>query len=148
MPADTIISIPVTSFKAVESGVCDIGVLTLLQAGGRAELRDTGPKGVKINKGTGPGRAPMVLQFNVVDANNPNERYTVVGAGMSNNGLTNGGDPGMVDFTLASYNQNTVQFNNRYTRGVQTWELYILVTNSAGTVGIIDPEIDNTDLPA
>ena len=102
----------------------------------------------------------ILLNFSVVkDPFNPTDAivYTACGLAMTNNGLNVDGaqtpNANTGDFKLVNMNANTVGILNQYNRGKQAngtatrWQLYILVKNQAGQLGIIDPEIDNTEQP-
>ncbi len=159
MPHVETITVPVTSFVEAGAGLCGVGELTQANLSGRVTLVDIDSSRKKqrlqVRNPDKPQRK-ILLNFNVVPATGTTGSYTVCGLAITNNGLIDTG-PGApanndADFEVFRVNSTTLSLMNNYKRGGQTdgttrWKLYILVMKD-GKVGVIDPEIDNTETPS
>lgn len=150
------ITVRVSSFAPIGSGFCSTVPLQpsdISDPSGRVTVK--GANGIAVSNPGQPGHRPgeIILKFTVVPAAGTSGSYKICGLIMKNSGLSNGANPGNVDFTLQSLDNNNMELANRYKHGKKangsgtSFKLYIAVTNDPAeqSVGIIDPDIENND---
>lgn len=83
----------------------------------------------------------IALAFRVFGA----ENYTLAGAIFNNQGF----DPSFPgkghNFEAVTVVGNKVTITNKYARGRCYWELYMATQRMDGTIGLIDPGVENSD---
>src|SRR5687767_10902340 len=94
------ITIPVTQFRTIKQGECDIDSISVTDGGDRVTRKD--PNNGKVDGIKVKGQGTVFLEFEVVPSTNLTDkaRFTVVGLAMNHNGLTNGSQPLKVDFQM------------------------------------------------
>ncbi len=145
--ANATITVPVTAFVPLGTGICPNGAFTATSTPpNRVTVNAANKIIVKNPDGHGNGRVKM--DFVVVSAESPAKTYTVCGFIISNGGL-NSPTPGPGNFQPDQVNDNVLTLINRYTKGRQTWKLYLAIScvDAAGVtqVGVVDPAIENSD---
>jgi hypothetical protein len=73
------------------------------------------------------------------------ENYVVAGVIFNNRGLDTSFPAKGHNFEAVTVAGNKVTITNKYARGRCYWELYIAIQRSDGTIGLIDPGLENSD---
>ena len=138
-----IIEVKITSFVPISAGFCPKDAVTPLtipsQSTGAPRVSIKNKTTVAIKKG-----GPIDLTFVVVSGSGS---YAVAGLIFGSGGLAapphGGGQP---PFSLVSIAQNALTITDNYNVGISTWKFYIAIRNAAGDLGLIDPDVENSDL--
>ena len=135
------IEVKIASFVPIANGFCPKDGATPLRitsqsAGARASI--TNKTTVALKKG-----GPIDLTFSIVSASGA---YAVAGLIFDSGGLSTPPHPGgKAAFELVSIMENELTITYNYNVGVNSWKFYIAIRNASGVLGLIDPDVENSD---